>query len=330
MIEIEFDYRQQIIVIQAKLDELFKDVINKYLQKTLMDSAKVFFIANGKPINPEEKVENQISSMNKQNKKLKVLVQLIEKETTVQEFIKSKDIICPECHESCQIKIEESHISLFGCINNHLKILDIKDFFNSQKINISDIICEKCKIKNKANCPNNEFYKCLTCNINLCLLCKHNHQSNHNIINYEEKNYICNKHHEHFIKYCHECRKNLCYICDDEHENHYKVIFSEIKPNINELNNYLIDLKKEIDLFNNYIKKIITNLNDIISRMNIYYEINNNIIKNYEMKNRNYQILQNIKEIDNNREIYKTLNIILDCFTKNLKINIFRLTKIKE
>ena len=39
-----------------------------------MDSAKVFFIANGKQINPEEKVENQISSMNKQNKKLKILV----------------------------------------------------------------------------------------------------------------------------------------------------------------------------------------------------------------------------------------------------------------
>ena len=74
MIEVEFDYNQQITIIQAKLDELFKEVVNKYLQKTSMDPAKVFFIANGKQINPEEKVENQISSMNKQNKKLKILV----------------------------------------------------------------------------------------------------------------------------------------------------------------------------------------------------------------------------------------------------------------
>ena len=56
MIEIEFNYNQEIIVIQAKLDDLFKDVINK------------FFIANGTQIIPEEKVENQISIMNKKDK----------------------------------------------------------------------------------------------------------------------------------------------------------------------------------------------------------------------------------------------------------------------
>ena len=40
--------------------------------------------------------------------------------------------------------------------------------------------------------------------------------------------------------------------------------------------------------------------------MNILYEINNDILNNYEMKNRNYQILENIKLISNN-EIFKRL-----------------------
>jgi len=48
MIEIDFNYRQQIIVIQANLNEIFKDIINKYLQKSLLDSNNIFFIANGK------------------------------------------------------------------------------------------------------------------------------------------------------------------------------------------------------------------------------------------------------------------------------------------
>ena len=48
MVEIEFDYNQQITVIQTKLDEPFKNAINKYLQKSLLDSNNAFFIANGR------------------------------------------------------------------------------------------------------------------------------------------------------------------------------------------------------------------------------------------------------------------------------------------
>ena len=116
MVEIEFDLNQQITVIQAKLDEPFKNAINKYLQKTLLDSNNAFFIANGRQINPEENVENQISLFNKENKKVKILVKLIEKTTIVKEFARSKDIICPECYEPCRIKTENFHISLFKFI----------------------------------------------------------------------------------------------------------------------------------------------------------------------------------------------------------------------
>ena len=310
MIEIVFDYNQQITNIQAKLDEPFKEAINKYFQKSLLEPNNTYFFANGRIINPEDKIENQISPLNKENKKCKVLVQLIERTNIFNEFVKSKDIICPSCYEPCRIKFENYQISLFGCINNHTSNLKIKDFFDSQKINISNIKCEKCKIKNKANSPNNEFYKCLTCNINLCILCKSIHQSNHSIINYDQKNYICMKHNDSYIKYCQQCNKNICYICDDEHDNHNRISLSEIKPNINEINSNLLKMKNEIDIFNKDINDIINKLNELKDIMNIYYEINNNILKNYEKKNRNYQILQNIKQINNNNKIYKTMNDI--------------------
>ena len=122
-------------------------------------------------------------------------------------------------------------------------------------------------------------------------------------IKYDIKNYICQKHNEHFIKYCLQCNKNICYSCDDEHEEHNQMYLNDIKININEKKNNLNIMKKEIDIFNNNINEIINKLKDISNIMNIYYEINNNIINNYEKKNRNYQILQNIKQINNNNEI---------------------------
>ena len=319
MIEIKFSYNQQIIVIQAKEEEKFQVAIDKYLQKAHLDPKDVYFLLNGGPVIPEEKVGKQISQFNRKEKNVEVLVELglMEKTTTIKS-VQSKDIICPQCIEPCQIKFENCKITLFDCINNHIKQLKIKEFFKSQKINISNIICGICNIKNKGNCPNNEFYKCLICNTNICLICKQNHQRNHHhrIINYNEKNYLCNIDNEPFIKYCSECKKNLCKNCNDMHENNH-ILFNKNMPNINEIKNNLNDMWKEIEIFNQNINDIINKLKDLTNIMKIYYDINNNILNNYQNKNVNYQILENINQIKNN-EIYLKLN----------KIN--KMTKIKD
>ena len=107
MVEIEFIYNQQTTIIQAKPDEPLKDVINKFLQKSLLEEKNVFFIANGKPINSEKTVESHMNQMNKENNKLKILAQITEEEKDKEQvFVKSKDIICPICHEPCIIKTE--------------------------------------------------------------------------------------------------------------------------------------------------------------------------------------------------------------------------------
>ena len=65
---------------------------------------------------------------------------------------------------------------MYNCKNNHnIEDISIDELNNILKIDINKIECNKCKEKNKGNTYNNEFYKCLTCNNNICPLCKSIH-----------------------------------------------------------------------------------------------------------------------------------------------------------
>ena len=330
MVTIEFDFNQKIIKIQGKLDEPFKNIVDKYFLKNSIEPNSVYFLANGKILNLEQTIESQMTEINKKNKKLTVLVNYIMKEKKYNEdvIIKSKDIICPKCHEPCRIKIQNSKIKLFGCINNHI-IDDIKftNFNETQKINISEIICNNCKIKNLGNCPNNEFYCCLSCIINLCLLCKPNHNQNHNIIKYTQKHYICQKHNEIFDEYCEMCNMNICFSCE-EHEKHKTISFKELKPNLIKTKLHFSEIKAEIDVFNNKVKEIIEILNNLVKIINVYCEINYDIINNYEFKNRNYQNFKNLEEINNNNDLLEKLKKVNQI--DNIKDKIINIININE
>ena len=129
MVEIEFDFNQAITNIQAKLDDPFKDVINKFMQKSLLEPGSVNFLVNGKVINPNESVESHMSNFNKENKNMKIIVTMAVNDNSNKEQViaKSKDIICQNCKEPCRIKTENYKIKLFECINGHI----IEDTINS-------------------------------------------------------------------------------------------------------------------------------------------------------------------------------------------------------
>ena len=95
----------------------------------------------------------------------------------------------------------------------------------------------------------NQFFICNTCNKNLCALCKHSHDNNHNIIDYDLKNYICNIHNKSYNSYCNKCLQNLCVLCEKEHIDHGVINDGKIVPiindmKLNELRNAINKLKR--------------------------------------------------------------------------------------
>ncbi len=300
MITIEFNYNQIITTVQANLSDPFQISLNQFSQKTSIPLKSVNFLANGETIKPENKVESYMSNLSKQNGKINLLVvdALASNKNKNQVNIQSNDIICPECKEPCRFKIEDYHVKLFKCINGHTTDrIRIDDFNKSQEINISSIICGQCKIKNKGDTTNHEFYKCLTCRIDLCLLCKSNHDTNHNIIKYDQKNYICPKHNDYYIKYCEDCSINICFACEKDHDIHKTISLIELSPDIEKAKIRLNEIKNEVEEFIIQIKYIMSKFNSLIKTINIFYDINNNIINNYDIKNRNYELFKNIYEI---------------------------------
>ena len=190
MIKIEFELNQNITIIQADLKELFKNIINRFLQKAEIQPGAASFLANGKILNPEEALENQMNQINKESKSLKIIVNLIYAPKPGEKLIKSKDIICPECYEPCRIKIKNCKFKLYDCPNNHIiDDINISDFQRKQMIDMNKIICfnHKDNSKNMGNSYNNEFYKCLTCKTDICLLCKNKHDVSYNVVKFEQK-----------------------------------------------------------------------------------------------------------------------------------------------
>ena len=133
-------------------------------------------------------------------------------------IIKSPVIICPTCKEISKIKINSYKITLYECKNRHIMDnIKFNEYEKTQEIDISKIMCDACKSMSKSDAYQNKFYRCLICKVNLCPLCKANHDKGHKIINYDLKDYICDKHVSNFISYCKSCKENICIQCQEDH-----------------------------------------------------------------------------------------------------------------
>ena len=280
MAKVIFSYKGTETEIQCNINDKIKDIIKRYVIKVGLDISKVYFIYNGNKINDNLILNEIINEEDKGRNIMNILVNENIKTIIKENIIESKEILCPKCYENILIKLNEYKINLFNCKNNHeINNILLNEYENN--IDISKIICDKCKIKNKSNTYNNEFYRCNTCKINICPLCKSNHNNNHKIINYDNKNYICEMHNINYIRYCKNCKSNICMVCLNNHKNHSIINYEDLI--LNEEDN-----KKEINKLKEYINKFNKNINDIIKilekvkdNMNKYYNIYNNIINHY-------------------------------------------------
>ena len=156
MITIEFNYEGQIINIQDNEEDKMENIIQEFASKVnVTDLNSLRFIYNGDLLTDGVTIKEIINSEDEETKIMHILVN--------SKFKKTKEIICPECKDTCKIEMNDYVISLFGCKEKHEKPnLIIKDFVDTQNLDESKIICDKCK-NDKSNIYNDEFYTCKTC-----------------------------------------------------------------------------------------------------------------------------------------------------------------------
>jgi hypothetical protein len=255
-----FIYKGEKAKIQCNAQEKMKDIFKKYESKIGSDITNLFFIYNGNKINEELMLEEIITNSDIKEKTINILVyeknEQIKKEK--ESIMKSKEVICPTCKDNVLINIKKYKIS-FNCKKGH----NIKNKLlneNMLDVDVSKIICDNCKEKNKGNAFNNIFYRCITCKINICPLCKATHDKSHKIIDYDNKNCICEKHYMNFIKYCKECKLNICMKCVKEHINHDIIDFGFILVNEEDIVKDKNKLEKFINKFNEEIDNLVDKL----------------------------------------------------------------------
>ena len=291
------------INIQCKVNDKMKDIIKKLKEKVEITSGNVYFLYNGSVLNNELLTFEQLANQDDKLRKKMTITIMDDTSSDIKkkEIIKSKNIICPKCNENIRMDIKEYKMNLSKCKNGHnIKNILFNEFEETQNINLTEITCDICKKNDKSKTYNNEFHKCLTCNKNICPLCKSKHDNNHKIINYDEKYYKCSEHGDDYIAYCEDCKKNLCSICDG-HKDHKRLIFMDILPKKEDLIKTKDEIKSTIDEFNSQIRALISILNDVKDKINMYYKIYEDIINNYDNKNRNYEIIYNINQLQNNK-----------------------------
>ena len=200
-------------IIQCQKEELMLNICQRFCSEKKIEMNKLYFLYDGGKINYMLTFNEQANINDKKDEKMIVLVYQDENnniENENEKNIISKDIICPKCREICLLKIKDYKISFYNCKKNEkLDNILLDEYEYIQKIDLPEIICDDCKSKNKNNTFNNKLFLCLSCNKYVCLLCKSEHHKTHNIINYEQKNYICKKHNENFNSYCKKCNLNL-------------------------------------------------------------------------------------------------------------------------
>ena len=233
MAQVEFIFYGYKTVIQCPIDEIFLSICNKYVSKIQAEIHNIYFLYDGNEIK-EFNLQlpfNQVANVLDKERKIMTVLVFERVSTIVNNNIKiSKQIICPLCLENTRMLMENYKIKFYECKNGHvINNILLKEYENKQKIDELKIMCYLCLKNSKAKSFNKQFYICNSCKINLCPICKSTHNKENNCVNYEGKNYKCEKHkNELYNSYYKKCKQNICTMCESEHINHEIISYGKI------------------------------------------------------------------------------------------------------
>jgi hypothetical protein len=268
MSEVKIIYNGYPTIIQFQPNEILKEILKRFKFKIKAENKELIFLYNGEIIKDDNINISKLSS----EKVITILAfDSINMNSNENNLVKTDYIICPICKESAILEEKDYKLIINGCQNQHIiKNILFKDFNIYQNIDYSNIVCNKCNNNNRSNTYKNEFYYCDICKMNLCPICKSTHDNNHNVINYNDKEFKCNIHIENYNSYCNKCKKNICMTCENEHNNHSIIYYDKLIIQDNKIINKMKEIKKEIDIFNNDIKEKINKLKIINENIEEY------------------------------------------------------------
>ena len=313
--EVTFNYNGEDMIFYCKdAKQKISDIF--HILKDNVDINSIIFLYGGSKVDGDISVGKIINDLDSQRNKMTILVMDNNDDNAKPCWIQSKDIICPLCGESARLDISEYKI-LLQCKKNHNRgNIFLDELENTQKIDISKIICDECKKNNKANSYKNIFYKCNQCGHNLCINCQDKHQNDHkehNIINYDDKNYICEIHNEKYSSYCYSCKKNICIFCEKEHEKykgHNYKNYVKLLPDMKKAKINMEELKNKITEFKGILDDLINRLNKVKNTIDYFYQIKKQLFDLVVNKCINYEILSSFNRINKSEIINDIKNIV--------------------
>ena len=130
MAQVEFKYNGNKTLIQCNLDEVMKDIIQRFIIKIQLKNEKAFFLYNGEVLNKDSSFEEVANELDKNRKQMNIIVNTKEEFKDKSVLKKYKYIICPECKELINLYIKHYKIYLYECLKwsidlkkYHFKIL---------------------------------------------------------------------------------------------------------------------------------------------------------------------------------------------------------------
>ena len=182
-----FEFNKIKTIIEASFDDSLQDIVNNYVKKEKLDINSLEFFLNNNKLNLNEKIQNLLDSLDKEQEDIIIQVNMTNDiNNIIQE--ENFEIKCPKCLEHCRIQIKNYLIKLYDCKNGHeIENIELDEFKKIQKEISSLKKCEVCKKHNQIL----NFKRCINCKINLCPECISQHEKEHEILDYNKTNYIC-------------------------------------------------------------------------------------------------------------------------------------------
>ena len=343
--------KSKIIEDKIKVDE-DKSKVNEDKSKSSEDKNKAKGEKSKSNEDKSQEANNKLlnSARSKENEQDKNKSIISQAQTPADQIIEESKDKCLRCLNCFSIPLllynNTTHSIKISCNQKHNISIDIKDYLKKGFTNnFYNQICSQCKSKVDVSMEK-KYYYCKECNEIFCRTCIKSHnlifnnnnnndeENVHHFINLEKFDTTCILHNETFDYYCLDCNENICQYCShSQHKGHKTLELDDTnlkRKEFTKIKDYLNLEKESLNIASSLMKKLIIRIKKEIKTILEYKDaelkFKENIIKIYEKKIDNYNIIQNVKNllfnhspfvIDSKKSYIEQLNYFYEYMNKD-------------